>query len=504
MAKGDQSAGQNAINTFGGAANTGTNATQNQTNQQGQNYYQNYLNGTNTSLNSYDEIMNNYRNFLGGTANQQFTPQQGQPVAGSTNPANGNTGSSPGQTSQTSAQNFGNLSDPNQWTSLVGDQQKLTQWIQQNNPNMSPGDVAYYAGQIQKSPGANANEQSGGATYWLGRMQGGGTGDINNNTYGDFSGSINNALAGYQNFADTGGFTPQGIQDIRARAIAPMRSIYSSAQANVDRQRALQNGYAPNAIAAQAKMARDESQQISDANVNANAGIAQMVQQGRLAGLGGLSSTGLAGQGQNITTRGQDLNQYATLRGQDINSALTQRGQNLSGIQGMSSLYGQNPGLASTFGNQALTSGNQSLEAQQLQNSLALGLINAQQQNAKIPSDFQQGLGNIGSVLGLGGQAGSVLPSIGNLFNGSPSASAPSSGAVPGYDYGSNTNLPQQSAQPTSPYVGQVGPTPSVTSSWGVSPNDPYYGYYGPTENGQDPNGYYGPLEPGNQEEIAP
>ena len=197
--------------------------------------------------------------------------------------------------------------------------------------------------------------------------------------------NLSSAAGGFRNFADTGGFSDQDIQNIRARAIAPTRSIYSNAMDEVNRNRSLQ-GYSPNHNAALAKMSREQSYNISDINTNANAAIAQMVQQGKLAGLSGLANVGSA-EGQ----------------------------LGLGALGGMTSLYGSSPGLAATFGNQVLNSGNQLLGAQGMQNDLAQMFMNARAQNAQIPGNFQQAMGNIGSVLGLGGRVAGSLIGLGGF-----------------------------------------------------------------------------------------
>src|SRR5438093_3530252 len=166
-------------------------------------------------------------------------------------------------------------------------------------------------------------------------------------------------MSDYNQFAQTGGFSPQAIQDIRARAIAPTRAVYANAQSNIDRQRALQ-GYSPNYTAATAHLTRGLSDAISDANVNANASIAQLIQQGKLAGLGG-----------------------------------------------MRDVYGTTPGATSMYGQQLGQSNQQQLALQELQNQLGLGLIGSQIAKSQIPGNFQQALGNIGGTLGVIGKAGS-------------------------------------------------------------------------------------------------
>jgi len=99
------------------------------------------------------------------------------------------------------------------------------------------------------------------------------------------------SFAGFQDFSKTGGFSAADLANIRARAISPVRAVYANAQQNVNRQRALQGGYSPGFNVLQSRMAREQGQGISDASTNAEASIAEMVQQGKLAGLQGMAGT---------------------------------------------------------------------------------------------------------------------------------------------------------------------------------------------------------------------
>jgi len=98
------------------------------------------------------------------------------------------------------------------------------------------------------------------------------------------------SYGGYEEFSKTGGFSEGDIANMRARGVAPVRAAYANAEREVGRQRSLQGGYAPNAIAAQVKMAREQGQGMADAMQGVEAGLAQQRQQGRLAGLGGMSN----------------------------------------------------------------------------------------------------------------------------------------------------------------------------------------------------------------------
>src|SRR5215471_1782419 len=263
--------------------------------------------------NDYNSMMETYRNLIN-------TPVYGMGRTGVSGGMNfGSPNASGGSYTPTAT---ANPMDRNQ----VQDQ--IIQAMQSHGltPSMTRGtganDVQYYTDQAMNTGGGT----QGNMGYWADRIGkdagGGGSGGgmwsfgtapafpgFNSPAYQYFQqfaqnggnvgfdpeaqGAISSALGHYGDFANTGGFSPQDLADMRARAISPTRSIYASAQQNLNRSRALQP-YSPNYAAASAKMAREQSQQISDANVNANAAIAQAVQQGKEFGTSGLSSTGLS------------------------------------------------------------------------------------------------------------------------------------------------------------------------------------------------------------------
>lgn len=166
--------------------------------------------------------------------------------------------------------------------------------------------------------------------------------------YGDLMG-------GFKGFANTGGFTPMGLSNIRNRALAPSRGIMQNAQRNISRNRALQGGYSPGYQSAMSRIQRDTGQQISDAATGTEANIAQMVQQGKLAGL-----------------------------------------------QGGSNLYGQTPGMWNMAGNQLLNQFGQQMGIEDQQQRLGLGVMNAQQQAATLPGKWEHTVGRIGDVMDIG------------------------------------------------------------------------------------------------------
>lgn len=99
------------------------------------------------------------------------------------------------------------------------------------------------------------------------------------------------SFAGFKEFAKTGGFSAADLANIRARAVSPVRAVYANAQREVNRSKAIQGGYSPGHNVLQARMAREQGQSTSDAATDAEAAIAKMVQEGKLAGLQGMAGT---------------------------------------------------------------------------------------------------------------------------------------------------------------------------------------------------------------------
>ena len=120
---------------------------------------------------------------------------------------------------------------------------------------------------------------------------GGGGGSSYSSSTRSFESGAPISFSGFQDFAKTGGFSAADLANIRARAVSPVRAAYQNAQQQVNRQRSLQGGYSPGFGVLQSRMQRTQGQGVSDAATNAEASIAEMVQQGKLSGLQGMAGT---------------------------------------------------------------------------------------------------------------------------------------------------------------------------------------------------------------------
>lgn len=206
------------------------------------------------------------------------------------------------------------------------------------------------------------------------------------------SGDVTKSLSDLSNLADTGGYTPEGIADIRARDISPIRSIYANAQQNIERAKRLGGGYSPNYNATTAQLSRDEANKIGDVNTAANAGIAQNVAANRLAATpayAGASATANAAQTAADQKNADIINQINAFNAQGalevnkfnssganntnqfnvqstLDAAKANKSNVLGAVQGQASLYGTTPALTKTFGDQVTQASDINQRQQQL------------------------------------------------------------------------------------------------------------------------------------------
>lgn len=205
------------------------------------------------------------------------------------------------------------------------------------------------------------------------------------------------AYGGYENFANTGGYSPEDVSNIRARANAPIRATYANAQDSLRRSNVLAGGNLANAAASKAKMTRELGYNLGDQSLNTEATLAEAIRNGKLAGLGGMTGIDTSRMQEGLSNAGQNLN----AQGLESNRLL-------NALQGQTSLYGATPGQASLYGNQMLNSSGQGVQVEGLQNQLMQAILSGALGNSALPSGYQKGLGNTASTLQLIGQLASL------------------------------------------------------------------------------------------------
>lgn len=231
------------------------------------------------------------------------------------------------------------------------------------------------------------------------------------------------ANGSFQNFINTGGFSNEDLQNMRAQAVSPIAAAAANAQQGINQTRALQGGYSPNTTAALAKSVRDLGYGSADAVTNANAQIAQLQQQGREFGTSGMS--GAATNLADLTQRGQLAGAQGVaqtgLSEQQANEQIMQLDAQLkaSGAAGLSdqekaALSAQMGLTSGTAGVMQSTSANQLHNLDELQSG-NMNLTNDYLQSYNLPTGFGSVMQGIGSVLGpissaAGAFTGGFLP----------------------------------------------------------------------------------------------
>lgn len=220
-------------------------------------------------------------------------------------------------------------------------------------------------------------------------------------------GYLREAMPGYREFAKTGGYSPQDIQELRARGMAPIRSSYGNTMMEMDRARSLGgNAGAPNYIAAASRAQRELPGQMADAMTGVNANLADSIRQGKLAGLSGISGIGSTMGGLSSDEAGRTLQADLANQGADLQTQGMRDAAQRFGLSGQAGLYGTTPGMSSMFGNQALSAYGQRAGMEQARNQFGLGLLDAQMRSQQNQFD-QKGMPWWKTALSV---AGTVAP----------------------------------------------------------------------------------------------
>lgn len=120
------------------------------------------------------------------------------------------------------------------------------------------------------------------------------TGGFDQGRIGDVRNLFGSAGAGFGEMAQTGGISESDADAMRRAATRGVTSTYDVLSNEANRRRAVTGGYGGTGEISQ--MARQVGQKAAEATTDVNARIAGLQQTGRLAGLGGLTSTaGAAG-----------------------------------------------------------------------------------------------------------------------------------------------------------------------------------------------------------------
>lgn len=101
----------------------------------------------------------------------------------------------------------------------------------------------------------------------------------------------------YEEFAKTGGWDDKRKEQFRDRAASTGRSIYANLKDELGRTKAIQGGYAPGFDSQTSKLVREQARASDEALRDAELGMADQIDRGRMWGTEGISGSERALQG---------------------------------------------------------------------------------------------------------------------------------------------------------------------------------------------------------------
>ncbi len=173
------------------------------------------------------------------------------------------------------------------------------------------------------------------------------------------SDDLTDAVRNLKSLSETGGYSAEGIADLRSRGISPIQSMYAGANRDIERNRAIQ-GSSASYGALKSRMTRELSDKVSGAVQNVNAGIAQNVASNKLqiaptyAGVTGDQSNLQNRMNENNTGLINEANRYNAGNRDSTNRANTDLNNSASllnlnrGDEYNRSIYDENKRMASS------------------------------------------------------------------------------------------------------------------------------------------------------------
>lgn len=150
----------------------------------------------------------------------------------------------------------------------------------------------------------------------------------------------------YSEFNQTGGLNAQDQQNIRSRATSGIPGYYQQMKQAADRAGVAQGGYGPGTAALQSRLSRQQVGAGADAALNAELGIKQQVNQGRMFGAQGM--TGAEG-----SLQGLRLGAGGALDQSEANIQNTLQRGRMFGAQGVNDISSQEAQIAQANANRS-------------------------------------------------------------------------------------------------------------------------------------------------------
>lgn len=151
---------------------------------------------------------------------------------------------------------------------------------------------------------------------------------------------------GYEEFARTGGYSPQAIAELKLNAAQVPQSFFSSLAGMNSRNQAVSGGQNPGFTAQQIALARERGRGATQAKLDADIGVNEAVNAGRRWGIGGMSDS------ENAVQQLLSRNRLAALSGAlsgDTNLAQMGSQNALAALQGLRGLRTDVPGEVNMY-----------------------------------------------------------------------------------------------------------------------------------------------------------
>jgi len=220
--------------------------------------------------------------------------------------------------------------------------------------------------------------------------------------------------AGYGELADTGGYSGQDIQRVRAQAARSAPSLYGALRDQQNLNQTKMGGANAGAGAIDFKSARQAAQQSANDRLGANIGLSESIRSGKLSGLGGLTGIDTTMGDQSLAKAGQE-NQFNIGKagiGSDIEGRIAgmQQSGKQFGLSGLQGLYGQDYAPQRGFEQQWLNA----IGAQSGANQGASGL-SLQNDEVNRSKMMENIIGMTGAVAGGLTGMGGIMNAVGGL-----------------------------------------------------------------------------------------
>lgn len=222
---------------------------------------------------------------------------------------------------------------------------------------------------------------------------------------------MNEAMPGYRDFANTGGFDTGQMQDYRSRATSTLPAIYEGLKGDLGRLNAASGGQNVGFNSQMAKLAREAGYGGQRVATDAEAGLQDMIRKNKMLGLEGVGKYDTEFMGNEQRVEGLRNQEIANANARAASNAANARAGSDADFRNKMAILGEMRGLRGESGSD-LPYFDRDLAGQRQ----ALGTIGARQNEGGFMDTLGKvantGLGVAGAFMGPSGFGGKKKPNI--------------------------------------------------------------------------------------------